>query len=221
MTSLNREQSRAVDRQAQEQLGIPGEVLMENAGGYVARSTLQLAGELGCQRVVVLAGPGNNGGDGFVVTRQLLDRIDVRTVLVGNPERLKGDALANHARLLALDEAPLVADRVETVERELATAPSPLVVDGLFGTGLSRDVEGLPRQVIEAVVRAGHPVLAIDLPSGLDCDTGVVLGAAIRAVRTVTFVAAKPGFFLGQGPELCGQIEVVPIGFPEGRLMPD
>ncbi|MFH0944945.1 MAG: NAD(P)H-hydrate epimerase [Planctomycetota bacterium] len=217
MKPLNREESRTVDRLAQEDLEIPGEILMENAGAFVARSALSLLKDLGLGRVLVLAGPGNNGGDGFVAARHLLDLVQVSVLLVGDPARLQGDALANYRRYELLGEKTIRCDRLETLEQALSAPPPPLILDGLFGTGLSRDVEGFPRQVIETVARSRHPVLAIDLPSGLDCDTGVILGAAIPARRTVTFVAQKTGFKLREGPSLCGEIQVAPIGFPPAR----
>lgn len=217
MKPLSREESRIVDRLAQEKFEIPGEVLMENAGAFVARSALSLAQELGAKRVLVLAGPGNNGGDGFVAARHMLDLIEVSLLLVGDPARLKGDALANYRRYERLGEQTIRCDQIEILEQALATPPPPLILDGLFGTGLSRDVAGFPRQVIESVARSGHPVLAIDLPSGLDCDTGAILGAVIPARRTVTFVARKLGFEIGEGPALCGEIQVAPIGFPPAR----
>ncbi|MBI4881442.1 MAG: NAD(P)H-hydrate epimerase [Planctomycetes bacterium] len=219
MRSLDREDSVSIDRRAQEELRIPGELLMENAGAHVARAALALAQAHERARVVVVAGPGNNGGDGFVAARHLLDLIDVEVLLVGRPERLKGDALANFQRLAALGEKIVVVEGVAEIQQALARAPAPLVIDALFGTGLARELQGLPRQVIEAIVAARQPVLAIDLPSGLDCDTGAILGAAIRAEVTVTFVAPKNGFSRGSGPECCGRVEVAPIGFPPGRLL--
>ncbi len=219
MKPLDREESVSIDRRAQEQLRIPGEVLMENAGAHVARAALALAQARRRERVVVVAGPGNNGGDGFVAARHLLDLIDVEVLLVGRPDRLKGDALANYQRLAALGETIAVVEDVAAVSEALARPPAPLVIDALFGTGLARDEQGLPRQVIEAIVAARQPVLAIDLPSGLDCDTGAILGAAVRADVTVTFVAPKCGFSRGSGPECCGRVEVAPIGFPPGRLL--
>ncbi len=218
MTELTRETSRAIDRAAQERLEIPGDVLMENAGAHVARSVLRLASELGRRRVVVVAGPGNNGGDGYVAARHLLDEIAVEVWLVGERGRLAGDAEKNARRWEALGEPTRIVASADDLAEALAADPEPLVVDALFGTGLSRPVEGLPRAVIDAVVRSGVPVLAVDLPSGLDCDTGEILGSAVRATVTVTFVRSKAGFTRGHGPMHCGIVEVASIGFPAGRI---
>ena len=218
MDEVNREESRTLDRLAQDEFELPGGILMENAGAYVARSVRALLDELGLERVLVLAGPGNNGGDGFVAARHLVDQVTISVLLVGDPGQMRNDAQANYRRFELLGEKTILCDRIEVLQEVLAQQPAPLVVDALFGTGLSREVEGLARQVIETVAAAGHPVLAVDLPSGLDCDTGAVLGAALPARKTVTFVASKVGFRLGEGPRLCGEIDVATIGFPAGRL---
>jgi len=218
MNRVNREESRTLDRLAQEEFELPGGILMENAGACVARAARALLGELELTRVLVVAGPGNNGGDGFVAARHLLDLVTVSVLLVGDPKHLSGDARANYRRFELLGEKTIPCDRIQVLEDALRQSPAPLVVDALFGTGLSREVSGLARQVIETIASSGHAVLAVDLPSGLDCDTGAVLGAALPARKTVTFVANKIGFTRGEGPRVCGEIEVAPIGFPPGRL---
>ncbi|SDA09230.1 NAD(P)H-hydrate epimerase [Methylobacterium sp. UNC378MF] len=181
--------------------GVPGITLMEAAGAAVAdraRARLPVGG-----RAVVLCGPGNNGGDGFVAARLLADAgYGVELFLLGDRSALTGDA----ARAAQAWTGP--------VQRpDSGAVPScDLVIDALFGAGLSRDLDGAARALVEAVNAAGLPVLAVDVPSGVDGDTGAVRGAAIRAVETVTFVTYKPGHLLEPGRSLCGQISLADIG---------
>ncbi|MCJ2078724.1 NAD(P)H-hydrate dehydratase [Methylobacterium sp. E-016] len=181
--------------------GTPGIALMRAAGAAVAeraRAHLTPGG-----RVLVLCGPGNNGGDGIVAARLLAEAgYGVDLALLGPRDALSGDAAEAAAAwtgtVLGLAEAdPSRAD---------------LVVDALFGAGLSRDLEGPARHALERVAASGRPVLAVDVPSGVDGDTGAVRGFALRAVETVTFVAEKPGHRLQPGRGLCGRLHVAGIG---------
>jgi hydroxyethylthiazole kinase-like uncharacterized protein yjeF len=186
--------------------GMPGIQLMENAGLAVARATAE---RFALRPALVLCGPGNNGGDGFVAARHLADRgWPVRVALLGARERLRGDAAkaaeAWHGDVLALDPALI--------------SGAELVVDGLLGAGLARPLEGGARDVIEAVARADVPVVAIDIPSGVHGDTGAVLGAAAPATLTVTFHRAKPGHFLLPGRDYVGELVVADIGIPEHAM---
>ncbi|SDM20185.1 NAD(P)H-hydrate epimerase [Methylobacterium phyllostachyos] len=181
--------------------GISGITLMEASGAAVAaraRARLPTGG-----RALVLCGPGNNGGDGFVAARLLAEggyAVDLR--LLGDRAALTGDA----ARAAEAWTGP--------IEHAASTAlPScDLVIDALFGAGLSRDLDGEARALVEAVNASRCPVLAVDVPSGIDGDTGAVRGAAIRATATVTFVTLKPGHLLEPGRSLCGQLSVADIG---------
>lgn len=186
--------------------GTPGTALMENAGRAVADAACAVLQGRG---VVVLAGPGNNGGDGFVAARYLAERGHaVRVTLVGDPSRLKGDA----ARAAGRWRGP--------VEQASPSAISgqELVIDALFGAGLDRDVEDLPRAMIEALNASGAPVIAVDLPSGINGTTGAVMGAAIKASQTVTFFRRKPGHLLLPGRKHCGPVTVADIGIPDAAL---
>ncbi|HEX6111420.1 MAG TPA: NAD(P)H-hydrate epimerase, partial [Geminicoccaceae bacterium] len=192
--------------------GIPGIELMENAGAAVARA---ISARFAPRPGLVLCGPGNNGGDGFVTARHLRERgWPVRVALLGARERLRGDAA------LAANAWPEV---VLPLDRELLEG-ARLVVDGLFGAGLTRALDGVARETVEAVARAGVPTVAIDVPSGVHGDSGAVLGAAAPARLTVTFHRAKPGHFLLPGREHVGELMVADIGIPadaiggEGRL---
>ena len=181
--------------------GTPGLRLMERAGGAVAERARALAPAGG--RVLVLCGPGNNGGDGFVAARLLAETgYAVDLVLLGERPALKGDA----AGAAAAWTGPVTEGPPESLP------PCDLVIDALFGAGLARDLDGEARALVERVNASGLPVLAVDVPSGLDGDTGTVRGVAVRARETVTFVALKPGHLLQPGRALCGDLHVVDIG---------
>ncbi|RFB95510.1 bifunctional ADP-dependent NAD(P)H-hydrate dehydratase/NAD(P)H-hydrate epimerase [Rhizobium leguminosarum bv. trifolii] len=183
--------------------GIDSFALMERAGAAAAAVALRLHPE--ALRFVVLCGPGNNGGDAYVAARHLQEGGALVTLFhLGDPSRLKGDAARAKAGC-ALRGEPLHLYSPESGD---------VVIDGLFGAGLGREVPADVRTVIERVAEAGLPVLAIDLPSGLDGRTGRVLGAAFRACNTITFMTRKPGHLLMPGRELCGELEVFDIGIP-------
>jgi ADP-dependent NAD(P)H-hydrate dehydratase / NAD(P)H-hydrate epimerase len=187
--------------------GIAGATLMENAGTAVARAISARQNPGG--RLVVLAGPGNNGGDGFVAARVLAQQgYAVTVVLVGALERLKGDAAA---------AAKAWGQGVATAKPE-GLSGADIIVDALFGAGLDRPVSGLAQAMIEAVNAQACPVIAVDLPSGINGTTGAVMGAAIKAEQTVTFFRKKPGHLLMPGRAHCGQVSVVPIGIPDTVL---
>jgi hydroxyethylthiazole kinase-like uncharacterized protein yjeF len=183
--------------------GIPGIALMENAGAAVARA---IAARFAPRPALVLCGPGNNGGDGFVAARHLAERgWPVRVALLGARDRLRGDA-ALAAKSWPGDVLPLEPGLLNDTR---------LVVDALFGAGLSRELDGIARGTIEAAGRAAGPVVAIDVPSGVHGDTGAVLGAAPESTLTVTFHRAKPGHFLLPGRRYVGELVVADIGIPD------
>ncbi|HVZ04496.1 NAD(P)H-hydrate dehydratase [Hyphomicrobium sp.] len=198
------------DRLAAES-GIPTLDLMERAGRSVADVTVKMAVELARPnaRIVVLCGPGNNGGDGFVAARYLRERgFDVRVFLLGERTALKGDA-AEMARRWPLPLRPASVDVLQSMN---------IVVDGLFGAGLSRPLEGEAVDLVQSVNASGIPVIAIDVPSGLDGTTGEHSGPVIRARKTVTFFRKKPGHLLMPGRDLCGDVIVAQIGIPDRVL---
>ncbi|HME29209.1 MAG TPA: NAD(P)H-hydrate dehydratase [Pseudolabrys sp.] len=185
--------------------GIPGIELMENAGRAVADATAMMQR----RRITVVAGPGNNGGDGFVAARHLSRRgFAVRLFFVGDPKKLKGDAALAAERWSGAVEKASPA----------ALTDCDIIVDALFGAGLDREVEGLPRVMIDAMNASGVPVIAVDLPSGVNGTSGTVMGAAVLATRTVTFFRRKTGHLLLPGRLRCGAIEVTDIGIPESVL---
>lgn len=229
---------RELDRAAIEDWGVPSILLMENAGRACADHCLKILRERAGAAsavdgtVLVLAGPGNNGGDGFVIARTLFNRgIPVRLFFVGAADKLASLSLdtQTNARLWReLDPGT----QIETVESAgaagditnglgvlktaLAGQPS-LIVDAMFGTGLVRELRAPWSAVVELANEAGArgaPILAVDIPSGLQGDTGQRLGAAIRATHTVTFVAAKRGLLQGEGPAHVGELVIAEIGIP-------
>ncbi len=209
-----------VDRAAIEGESIAGLTLMENAGASVARAARDMLSVKGGRRVAVFCGKGNNAGDGFVVARLLAERgVEVVVFLVADPGELKGDASENFKRLESL---PLEIERLP-VPGEVQAAAGPagsfdLAVDALFGTGFSGTAEGVFEAAIRAINGAGCPVLAVDIPSGVCGLTGAAAGPAVRADRTVTFVAPKVGLVQYPGAFLAGEMEVADIGIP-GRLL--
>jgi NAD(P)H-hydrate epimerase len=215
---LSRDEVRALDRRAIEEFGVPGVVLMENAG----RGTAELLLSLGVHGpVAVCCGKGNNGGDGFVIARHLDNHhVPVRVLLFCRPDDLTGDAAVNY-RIIDRTGLPVVVHAGPSVDeaalrRELAAAE--WVVDALFGSGLSGPVRPPFDRVIAAVNDSPARVLAVDIPSGLDCDTGLPLGAAVRAHHTATIAALKKGFAQPAAREWLGQVHVIDMGAPRSLL---
>jgi ADP-dependent NAD(P)H-hydrate dehydratase / NAD(P)H-hydrate epimerase len=213
---LTRDEVRAVDR-ALIRAGVAGVILMENAGRGAAEEILRRAPD--AKRVTVLVGPGNNGGDGLVVARHLVTNrpsAEVTVACIVDPSKLTGDAAAMRDAWFAVggtisllrdvdDPKPLLEDR-------------DVVVDALFGTGLSRPLEGVALRCVESIASVDPAmVVALDLPSGLDADTGATLGpreSTVRAHLTCTFAAGKPGLFTGEGRVRAGDVVVIGLGAP-------
>ena len=202
---LSVEQMYAADRAAMA-MGINGETLMEEAGRQTAQAILQ---KYGPKPIAILCGPGNNGGDGFVVARHLKKAgAQVAVALLGNKAKLKGDAAVMarrwRAKIWPLDDRVLNS--------------ACLVVDALFGAGLARDISGSARAVLETAEKRGLPIVSVDTPSGVHGDSGQILGYAPTAALTVTFFRPKSGHLLYPGRGHCGEVRVVEIGIPESVL---
>ncbi|MFT4710589.1 MAG: hydroxyethylthiazole kinase-like uncharacterized protein yjeF [Bacteroidia bacterium] len=204
--------------------GVASLLLMENAGRACAMACLEMLAGAGTGNVVVLAGPGNNGGDGFVIARTLFNHgVSASVFFVGQPgklDELSPDAQTHGRMWRALAAGQTVIHEVypgsaglKELRDSLSRGPA-LIVDSLFGSGLSRELTGIFSEVVDLANAAAIDVLAVDIPSGLHGDTGQVLGTAIRADRTVTFVAHKPGLLLGAGPAHAGAVQVAEIGIP-------
>jgi NAD(P)H-hydrate epimerase len=213
---LSRQAVRGLDRDAEARLGVPGLVLMENAGRGAFEAIRARFGDA-LDHVVIVAGPGQNGGDGFVVARHLLQAgFRPAVFLLGTASALAGDAASNARMLgaLGLPIAELSAGELMPLAFALQTAT--LIVDAVFGTGLARPISGVFADAIELMQHAA-PVVALDLPSGADADTGAVLGCAPRAALTVTFAAHKRGLHQHPAAALAGDIVCASIGVPLPR----
>jgi ADP-dependent NAD(P)H-hydrate dehydratase / NAD(P)H-hydrate epimerase len=208
---LDAETMRAVDRWAIEERGVGSLELMERAGAGVARVLERVAPD---GPVAVVCGKGNNGGDGLVLARLLREAgRSVTVVCAASVDEFGGDARANLERLAGEAPLELAGDREQA---EQALAGAVVIVDALLGTGFEGSPRGLVGEAIEALNTARAPVVSVDLPSGVDASTGVVSGAAVRATRTVTFHAQKPGLWIAPGKEHVGKVERVDIGIPRG-----
>jgi hydroxyethylthiazole kinase-like uncharacterized protein yjeF len=218
---LSREQMKRADERAIRSYGIPGLVLMENAGAGIAQALASAYAPLQGKTVLVVAGKGNNGGDGFVVARHLLSAgARVHILLVVPPTAYTGDALINYkiVKAFARDGGePLTIGRASPKALQALEAPD-LIVDAIFGTGFSGKVGAPLRRVIEWINRQRVPVVAIDIPSGVDGSTGVVANIAVRAERTITMAAPKIGLLCSSGREHSGAVHVVDIGMPRAIL---
>lgn len=219
MTSLSREQMRACDREAIETWGLPGIVLMENAGRGCAEIILGMLSGDTKGRVVIACGKGNNGGDGYVIARHLLNAgVDVSMHLLAPVEEITGDARTNLDVLIKMAPPIEVHQNAGSIDIEADLAAADLLVDALLGTG----VTGSPRPpyptVIEAINACATPVVSIDIPSGLDADTGRPSDSTVRATVTATMAARKKGFDNPDSRPYTGRVEVVDIGMPRRIL---
>lgn len=217
MRLVNREEIRQADALAITEYGIPGVVLMENAGRSLAEQAFHMLEERGGKKAVIICGGGNNGGDGFVAARHLHNLgYGIRLYLLASPESLKGDALLNYEIIqkIGLDIQHISDERRLNILK-VVLMQSDLILDCLFGTGLEENVRGLALNLIGIVNDSGRPVLACDIPSGLCADKGVPLGVAVKAERTVTFGYGKIGLYLPPAQEYTGEVHVVDISLPK------
>jgi NAD(P)H-hydrate epimerase len=215
---LTADEMRSVDHRASDEFGLPGRLLMERAGEAVARGVLD-SGMLGdTRRALIVCGKGNNGGDGYVAARMLgANAVEVTCVLLGSTSSLKGDALDAAKGLLDKGVAIVEVQNDDTFASLLKDRE--LVVDAIFGTGLTSPPVGLHAAVIRAINASGLPVISVDIPSGVDASTGRAFDPSVRASMTVTMGAEKLGLRLHPGRDLAGRIEVADIGFPPELIL--
>jgi NAD(P)H-hydrate epimerase len=219
---LSRQAVREIDRLAVERYRIPSIVLMENAAFHLADIALHMLREVASPRILILCGPGNNGGDGLALARHLHNaQARVEIILAAEVDAYRGDAAANLDTAQRMGLSLTVVDGLDpagAMRRAVDRGgPPDLVVDALLGTGASEAVREPIRGLIREVNRLsgnGPLVVAVDLPSGLDCDTGQALGAAVHADVTVTFCGLKQGFLALAAQEYIGDVVVVDIGAP-------
>lgn len=206
-----------MDRATIEEVGIPGVVLMENAARGATRIFLDHFKPAGQSRVLVLCGRGNNGGDGYVMARYLHGAgLKITTVVLSELSKISGDAQTNLEILLRMGlEILEVPGPEEWAGRVALWEGYDFIIDGILGTGLNSPVKDFFKRVIEEVNQLGKPVMAVDIPSGLNADTGQVMGAAIKADLTVTFGFPKQGQLVFPGADLVGRLTRVDIGIPE------
>ncbi len=213
LPSFSCQEVRMVDQIAITDFAVPGVILMENAGQNATRILL----EQGCKGpVLIVCGKGNNGGDGFVMARHLDNHdIPVEIFIISSPEELKGDAKINYE---IVRKSGIPFQRLDS-ENSLQDFKSALtkcdwVVDALLGTGVSGEIKGIYKTVIEEINQSKNKVLSVDIPSGMDCDTGNISGTCIKAYCTVTFVARKKGFDNPESKIHTGIVHVADIGVP-------
>ena len=207
---LTRQQVREIDRRSIEDFHMPGIVLMENAARGVVAVAEEMLNGAPNKRILALCGGGNNGGDALAVARHLHNHgHDPLIALCTDPDKYKGEALINWQIVQAM-RLPTFRATPQTIR----DADAALLLDGVFGTGLTEPPRGDFAQLVCTLDSLATPVLAIDLPSGLDCDTGLPLGPCIRAIRTVTFVALKLGFKNPASRLYTGGITIAEIGCP-------
>lgn len=223
MEVLDTERMRQADRIAIEEMKIPGLVLMENAGRGVAEAILDEVPGIGSRRVWIVAGRGNNGGDGFVVARHLTRYgVAARVLLVGSSlARLAGDARAMAAAWSGIGGVTIEVGDARRWRSAAEFLAGDVIVDALFGTGLSRPLDGLAAEVVETIDRAGGAgatVVAVDLPSGLFSSSPATPGPAVQADLTVTFARPKIAHLLPPAEHLCGTVVVVDIGIPDAAI---
>jgi NAD(P)H-hydrate epimerase len=215
---MSRTQVREVDRIAINDFHVPGIVLMENAARAVVDEAFHILVDRRIRKAstetLILCGGGNNGGDGLAVARLLHNRkVPVRIALTVDPSRYRGDAMINWniVRAMSLPVSDATPDLIRKFDG--------VIIDAIFGTGLSEPPRDPFPALVQAITSSANPVLAVDVPSGLDCDTGEPLGpAAVVADRTVTFVARKPGFNNPAAAKYLGEVVVGDIGCPREAI---
>lgn len=214
MKVVTAEIMRLLELRTMDQFGVTGLSLMEKAGRGCAEAIIERFGQLPNHRAVILAGKGNNGGDGFVIARLLGEQgWRVTALVLARPDEIRGDARSN---LDLLRDIPVIFINAEEqlASHEGEVNGATVIIDALFGTGLRSPVGGVFAEAVRMVNSTGRPVVSVDIPSGIDSSTGKVLGCAVQAEMTVTFALAKLGHILYPGAEYTGELKVVDIGIP-------
>lgn len=220
MKLVTASEMRELERRAVQEAGLPTLLLMEHAGRAVAQVVWKLVRERGGSRVAVVCGKGNNGGDGMCAARHLANAgLSVRVYLLARDQDVEGDAATNLRALRAAGvEVDNVVGAVDTALKAVGAA-ADLVVDAIFGTGFRGSPMGLAARAIEAINEAQKPVVAVDVPSGLDADTGKVEGPCVRAHVTVTMGLPKVGLLVYPGASYCGEVVVADLGLPRKLVL--
>ncbi|MEI7752737.1 MAG: NAD(P)H-hydrate epimerase [Candidatus Omnitrophota bacterium] len=215
---ISAEEIRSMDESAIRDYSIPSLLLMENAGRSVCDVIVR---EYKACKVLIVAGKGNNGGDGLVAARHLANQgYLAQVLLLEDPDQFKPEPLLNFSILRKMNIPWSVTGAIPEENLSGLFQDSELVVDAIFGVGIHNPVRGIFEKVIRAINGCQKPVVSIDIPSGLDTDTGEVHGVAVKATKTVTLTLPKRGLFEGDGRQYAGEIEVVDIGIPRELVLP-
>lgn len=219
--AVTAERMKALDKAAINRYGIPGILLMENAGRGLAREVIKRAARLkkARPRVAIYCGKGNNGGDGMVCARYLFSKdIDTRVFLLDEPSSIKGHP-AIHLKILQTMGVPVTAVKSHRGMKSLIEGPrADIIVDAIFGIGFKGEARSIYREAIKFINIAEAYIFSVDIPSGLEATTGKARGPCIRADQTIAMGLPKTGFYKNDGPECVGKIKVVDIGLPRKSL---
>ncbi|MFQ5456751.1 MAG: NAD(P)H-hydrate epimerase, partial [Nitrospirota bacterium] len=216
MKIASAKEMQSIDKRSINEYGISGLILMENAGIRVVEEVKNRYGNIKGMRITIISGKGNNGGDGFVVGRHLFNAgAGVRIFLLSEIDSVKGDARINLDAYIKIGGELFDRSSFDKGQIRSAMTHSHLLIDAIFGTGLSSSITGFISEIISIINRVERPVISIDIPSGISSDTGKVLGIAVEADMTVTFALPKQGHFLYPGSNYCGDIRIADISIPE------
>ena len=218
MKSISVTLMKELDRKAIEEYKIPSIILMENAGIRTAGIIYEVYGQtLKKKSILIVCGRGNNGGDGFVIARHLMNKgYIINVVVLTDKNKIKGDPQVNLTIFERMGGSVIFTGSKQPDEKiKNLISESNLIVDAIFGTGLDRNVAEPIKAYISIINQSQKPIVSVDAPSGLHCDTGAVLGIAIKAHVTVTMAVAKKGFFINEGPHYTGKVYVVDISIPK------
>ena len=222
MKVVTSQQMREIDRKAIEENKLSGLALMENAGLRIFQSLKNIYTDLRLKKIIIFSGSGNNGGDGFVVARRLYDfGVKAKVFLLAPFNKIKGEAGENLNIIDKMGVELIEAETVKLEEIQKATQNSDLIIDAILGTGLQGRVIGLKAKIINLINLAGKEVVAIDVPSGLNVDTGKIVGPCIKATHTITLALPKIGLMLFPGTNYAGKVTVEDIGIPSYLLKND
>lgn len=219
MIPLRKEKIRLLESLTINDFKIPGLILMENAGSKAAEIIYKELPNPTQDQVVILCGKGNNGGDGFVVARHLNNLgVTVKVFLFTDRQLLTGDAKTN---LEILYKMKVFVEEVLNLEKVSdAIKSSNIVIDAMLGTGVDGEIKESLKLIVRVINSFSNKVVySIDTPTGLDCNTGEILGECVKATKTLTFIAAKTGFYLEKGPENCGEIIIIDISVPSDLIV--
>lgn len=216
MKSVTPREMKKIDRTAQKKFGIPAIILMENAGRAAYRTARDMLKGKNRRLVCVACGKGNNGGDGFVCARHLINNdIDTAIFLIGGPEDLKGEARVNYNILKNMNKKIYLLNNKNLNLFKNKLKKAGLIIDAIFGTGLSGEIKNPYKRIIELINLSKKPVLSIDIPSGLNGASGKPLPVAIKATKTITFALVKTGLIKNQGLHYRGKLIVADISIPK------